>query len=241
VFPALRVAALTGLSSEDWKELRAAFPGLPAGAGTRNAARRLLLARLAARRLSTGRWSCRLVGAPPEESPTVYVSAHLGSLQALRYTLRARGVAAANVVDPHNLDRAEPKRQDGIFDSRHPLDFPHVLPAARPHALRSALRRGSLIVTADQPGERGVEIDFLGGRLWIDSRPFRLARGARVPCRPAFLTLPRGRWTLTLGSPLPADEDRALASFGELLGRVAGQAPSDLDGVVYRALARERR
>jgi hypothetical protein len=241
VFSDRRVAALTGLSSEDWKALRAAFPGLPAGAGTRSAARRLLLARLASRRLSTGRWSCRLVGAPPAASPTVYVSAHLGSLQALRYTLRARGVAVANVLGPHNLNRAEPERQDRIFDSRQPIDFPHVFPAARPHALRSALQRGSLILTADQPAERGVEVDFLGGRLRLDPRPFRLARGSRVPCRPAFLTLPRGRWTLTLGSPLPADEDRALASFGELLGRVAAEAPWDLDGMVYRTLARERR
>lgn len=240
MFSGRRVAALTGLSAEEWSELRTAFPGLPSAPGPRAAARRLLLGRLAARRLATGRWSARLVGAPPAAAPTVYVSAHLGSLQGLRYTLRARGIAAANVVGPHNLTRPEPERQDRVFDARHALDFPHVLAASRVHALRSALRRGSLIATADQPEGKGVEVAFLGGRLRLDPRPFRLARDARVPCRAAFLTLPRGRWTLTLGDPLPGDEERALDAFARCLEQVAGRAPADLDGPVYRALARRR-
>jgi hypothetical protein len=238
VFSARRVAALTGLSAEEWKELRAAYPALPSASGPRAAARRLLLRRLAARRLTTGRWSAKLVGAPPSESPTVYVSAHFGSLQGLRYTLRARGFAVANVLGPHNLERPEAARQDRIFDERHPLDFPHVLPAARVQALRSTLRRGSLILTADQPQQNGVEIPFLGGRLRLDPRPFRFARGAGVPCRPAFLTLPRGRWTLTLGAALPNDEGRALEGFARCLREIAAQSPLDLDGPVYRALAR---
>jgi hypothetical protein len=238
VFSARRVAALTGLSAVEWRALRASYPELPSAAGPRAAARRLLLGRLAARRLTTGRWSTRLVGSPPTESPTVYVSAHFGSLQGLRYTLRARGIAVANVLGPHNLERPVAARQDRIFDARHALDFPHVLPAARVHALRSALRRGSLIVTADQPQESDVEIPFLGGRLRLDPRPFRLARGAGVPCRPAFLTLPRGRWTLTLGEALPNDETRALGAFARCLREVAARSPLDLDGPVYRALAR---
>ena len=241
MFSARRVAALTGLSAEEWKELSGAFPELPSAAGARAAARRILLARLAARRLSTGRWPARIEGTPPDATPTVYVSAHLGSLQGLRYTLRARGLAVANVLASHNLaSRSEPARQDRLFDAGHPIDFPHVLPAARVHALRSALRRGSLILTADQPEGRGVDVDFLGGRLRIDPRPFRLARSAHVPSRPAFLTLPRGRWTLTLGDPLPEDEGSALDAFARCLREAVSRSPLDLDGPVYRALVRGR-
>ena len=238
MFSGRRVAALTGLEPSEWKELRRVFPALPSAPGPRAAARRLLLRRLAARRLATGRWNARLAGAPPAVSPTVYVSAHLGSLQGLRYTLRARGILVANVLGPHNLERTEAARQDRVFDARHALDFPHVFPAARVHALRSALRRGSLIVTADQPDGRGVEAPFLGGRLRLDSRPFRLARGAGVPCRPAFLSLPGGRWTLSLGNPLPDGEEDALDAFARMLAAVAARSPLDLDGPVYRALTR---
>ena len=232
------VSSLTGISSGQWKQVRAAFPALPAGLGPRAAAGRLLLARLAARRLASGRWTARLDGRPPSAGPTAYVSAHLGSLQSLRYTLRARGIPAANVLGPHNLERSAAEKQDLLFDVRHPLDFPHVFPAARVHRLRAALRTGSLILAADLPARDAVIVPFLGGRLRLDPRPFRLARGAGVPCRPAFLTLPAGRWTLTLGEVLPAAEDAALAAFAACLERVARRAPSDLDGVVYLNLAR---
>jgi hypothetical protein len=93
-------------------------------------------------------------------------------------------------------------------------------------------------VTADQPDGHGVEVPFLGGRLRLDPRPFRLARSAGVPCRPAFLTLPRGRWTLTLGDPLPGGEEGALEAFASSLAAVAARSPLDLDGPVYRVLAR---
>jgi predicted LPLAT superfamily acyltransferase len=234
------VAGLTGISAAEWREVRAAFPGLPRGAGGLAAARRLLLARLAARRLASGRWSARLEGTPPSPRPAVYVSAHLGSLQALRYTLRARRVRAATVLGPYNVARPEAERQDRLFDGRHPLDFPHVFPAARAHRLRSALAAGSLILAADLPAADGVEIPFLGGRLRLDPRPFRLARTVGVPCRPAFLTLPGGRWTLTLGDPLPAGEAAALEAYARCLEEVARRAPLDLDGIVYLNLARGR-
>lgn len=237
-----RIAALTGISAAGWKELRGAYPRLPAAAGPRAAARRVLLARLAARRLRTGRWDARIEGeAPgPGDGPTVFVSAHLGSLQGLRYTLRARGVAVATVLGPHNLQRPEAERQDLLFDAAHPLDFPHVLPASAVHRLRTALRRGSLVLAADLPdGAEGVSVPLLGGRADIDPRPFRLARAAGVPCRPAFLTLPRGRWTLTLGPILPVDEAAAIAAFARRLAAVAAGSPLDLDGPVYLRRARE--
>jgi hypothetical protein len=59
-----------------------------------------------------------------------------------------------------------------------------------------------------------------------------------VPCRPAFLTLPRGRWTLTVGPGLPGDEEAAVTEFGRFLSEVAARSPLDLDGVVYRSLAK---
>ena len=238
IFAGRGISSLTGISSGQWKQVRAAFPALPAGLGPRAAARRLLLARLAARRLASGRWTARLEGKPPSGGPTAYVSAHLGSLQGLRYTLRALGVPAATVLGPHNLERSAAEKQDRLFDSRHPLDFPHFFPAAKVHRLRAALRMGSLILAADLPAEDAVVVSFLGGRLRVDPRPFRLARAARVPCRPAFLTLPAGRWTLTLGEVLPTAEDAALAAYAECLERAVRRAPADLDGVVYLSLAR---
>jgi lauroyl/myristoyl acyltransferase len=200
----------------------------------------MLLARLASRRLASGRWSARLEGAPPSGDPTVYVSAHLGSLQGLRYTLRARGVRVATVLGPHNLERTEAQRQDRVFDARHPLDFPHVFEASRVHRLRTALGAGSLVFAADLPAEAGIEYPFLGGVVHLDPRPFRLARATGVACRPAFLTMPRGRFTLTLGDPLPADERAALEAYAGCLSRVAERSPLDLDGVVYLNLARAR-
>ena len=235
-----RVESLTGIAAEDWKRLRAAFPELPAAAGTRAAARRLLLSRLASRRLRTGNWEARLVGAPPSPEPTVYVSAHWGSLAALRYTLRARGIAVGNALGPHNLARAEAERQDRLFDRRHPLPYPHVYEAARAHRLRGALRKGSLILAADLPAALRVPAPLLGGRVFLDPRPFRLARAAGVPCRPAFLTLPRGRWTLTLGDPLPRDAEAALAAFARCFAAAARRSPLDLDGVVYRSFLEAR-
>ena len=170
----------------------------------------------------------------------MYVSAHLGSLQVLRYALRERGVKAATALGPHNLERPTAEAQDRVFDARHPLDFPHVFPAAAVHRLRGALGRGSLVLAADLPrrGE-GVEVPFLGGRVLVDPRPFRLARAAGVPCRPAFLTLPRGRFTLTLGAELPGNEAAALAAYAKCLAGVAERSPLDLDGVVYLRLAGE--
>lgn len=171
----------------------------------------------------------------------MYVSAHLGSLQGLRYTLRALGVPAATVLGPHNLSRAEPERQDRVFDARHPVDFPHAFPASAVHRLRGALKKGSLILAADLPTPGiGIPVPFLGGRSLLDPRPFRLARAARVACRPAFLTMPLGRWTLTLGPVLPTDEGAALAIYARCLAETAAKSPLDLDGPVYLALAKPR-
>jgi hypothetical protein len=51
----------------------------------------------------------------------------------------------------------------------------------------------------------------------------------------------RRRWTLTLGAPLPDDEDEAVRAFAGVYRRVASAAPADLDGVVYLNLARGAR
>jgi hypothetical protein len=241
VLAARRVRRLTGISLEDWRELSDRFPELTPDPGRLAARSRARLARLAARSLASGRWPAELDGDPPGESPTVYVSAHIGSLQALRYCLRARGVAAATLLGPFNLERSAAERQDRAFDRRHPIAFPHFFPAASVHRLRTALRSGSLIAAADLPARAGIEEPVLGGRVRLDPRPFRLARAAGAACRPAFLTLPGGRWTLTLGERLPEDEDEAVRAFAAVYRRVASAAPADLDGVVYLHLARGAR
>ena len=238
---ARRVRRLTGISIDDWRELTETFSELPSGPGPLAARRRALLARLAARSLASGRWPAELRGDPPSDKPTVYVSAHIGSLQALRYSLRARGVPMANVLGPFNLDRSDAERQDRVFDRRYPIAFPHFFPAASAHRLRTALRSGSLIAAADLPARGGIEEALLGGLVRLDPRPFRLARTVGVACRPAFLTLPEGRWTLTLGDRLPRDEDEAAREFAGVYRRVASAAPVDLDAVVYLNLARAAR
>lgn len=235
---ARRVLRLTGISIEDWHELAGSFPDLPPDPGPLASRRRALLARLAARSLASGRWPSELHGDPPSSEPTVYVSAHIGSLQVLRYVLRARGVPAATVLGPFNLDRTDAERQDRVFDRRHPIAFPHFFPAANVHRLRTALRSGSLIAAADLPARGGRKEALLGGLVRLDPRPFRLSRTTGAVCRPAFLTLPGGRWTLTLGEPLPQDEDEAVRAFAGVYRRVASAAPADLDGVVYLNLAR---
>ena len=113
------------------------------------------LARLASRALSSGRWNLRLEGDSPSERPCVYVTAHLGSLQALRYALRARGIPAATILGPHNLDRRSAAAQDRVFDRRYPLDFPHAFASSQVHRLRGALKRGSLVAAADLPRREG--------------------------------------------------------------------------------------
>jgi lauroyl/myristoyl acyltransferase len=183
--------------------------------------------------LATGRWDLRLDGDPPGAEPCVYVTAHIGSMQALRYALRARGVPAATVLGPYNLDRSQAIPQDRVFDRRYTLDFPHALPSSAAHRLRSALKRGSLIAAADMPEKGGIPARVLGGPALLDPRPFRLARLSGTDCRPAFVTMPEGRWTLTLGPVLSGDERACAEAFGRVFARVASAAPLDIDGVVY--------
>ncbi len=232
-----RIREWTGIAPDEWGELARAFPLLGERPGPRAARARRDLHDLCARALSTGRWRPRLDGTAPGPEPTVYLTAHFGSLGALRYCLRSHGVPVANALGPHNLRRPEMEARDRIFDARFPMRFPHVFEASRVHRLRTALRSGSLLLAADLPGGQSVEVDWLGGRVRLDPRPIRLARAAGVSCRPAFLTLPRQGWTLTLGAELPPGEASALRAFGAVYAAVAAEAPWDVDGVVYRRLA----
>ncbi len=243
--PVLReseIAAWTGLSSQRWRQLAARFPGLPRMPGLRAARSRRRIGELAGRALAGGAWDPLWEGPEPPRGPAVYVTAHLGSLLALRYTLRARGVAVASVIAPYNFERADPAAKDAVFDRRFPMVFPHVVSSAHTHRLRGLLKRGSLILAADLPAKppdsEAFEARVLGGTADLDPRPFRLARLAGVPCLAVFLTLPRRRWTVTLSRPLPADENGecealALARFARALAEAAARAPWDLDGPVY--------
>ncbi|HEY2798824.1 MAG TPA: hypothetical protein VGK26_13105 [Thermoanaerobaculia bacterium] len=245
--PVLReseIAAWTGLSSERWRRLADRFPDLPRTPGPRAARARRRMGELAGLALSGGKWDPQWEGPEPPRGPAVYVTAHLGSLLALRYILRARGVAVASVIAPYNFERADPAAKDAVFDRRFPIVFPHVVSSAHTHRLRGLLKRGSLILAADLPrhsaksseSER-FEASLLGGAADLDPRPFRLARLARVPCLPVFLTLPRRRWTITLGRPLPADRndagEAAHRAFALAFAGAAARAPWDLDGPVY--------
>lgn len=222
------VSRITGISREQWRAIGRAYPALGEDPGRRAARARMRLRFLIGRSLALRRHDARWVGPPLDERPTMFATAHLGDLRGLRYALRRR-VPAANVVW-NASDRALVAEDDTRFDRDSPHDFPHVWSAAAPHALRSALARGSLIAAADVPAPRPVEAGLLGGRVRLDPRPFRLARLARVPCRSIFLTAPGGRLRVTLGANLPAAEEEAVRLFAEDLARAARDAPFELDG-----------
>jgi hypothetical protein len=236
--PVLReseVASWTGLSSEQWRQLAVEFPDLPRLPGPRAARARRRMGELAGRALAGGEWKPLWEGSEPPRGPAVYLTAHLGSLLALRYVLRARGIAVASVIAPYNFERADPAAKDAVFDRRFPMVFPHVASSAQTHRLRGLLKRGSLILAADLPAKPSDAFPspLLGGTADLDARPLRFARLAGVPCVPVFLTVPRRRWTLTLGEPLPANERPAHEAFSRAFERAAERAPWDLDGPVY--------
>ena len=112
------------------------------------------------------------------------MTAHVGDLRSLRYLMR-REIPIATVVVATDEERADLANADRLFDLGTPRDFPHVLSSRQPHRLRSALRRGSLIVSADLPEQDGASFPCLGGQLRLDPRPFRLARlcARAVPSR----------------------------------------------------------
>ena len=227
------VVALTGISSEAWRQLAQIHPDLGFDPGPRAARARRRLNGFAIRALATGVWRPLWTGSAPSSEPTVYVTAHIGSLLALRYVLRSRGTCAASAIAPYNFDRPDPAAKDAVFDRRFPMRFPHVISAAQPHRIRTALSSGSVILASDLPAKDAFAGRLLGGDVALDPRPFRLARLAGVACRPAFVTLPGRRWRITLGDPLPAPEEPARAEFARILQEVASRAPLDLDGLVY--------
>lgn len=227
------VVRWTGISSAAWRQLAESFPELPRDPGPRAARARVRLSAFSERALANGAWRAFWTGAAPSFEPTVYVTAHIGSLLALRYVLRSRGITAASVIAPYNFERSGPAAKDAIFDRRFPLPWPHVLSSAGAHRMRTALASGSLILAADLPARASFPGRVLGRDVPLDPRPFRLARLAGVRCRPAFLTLPGRRWTVAIGDPLPEDEARAQEAFACVLESVAKRAPVDLDGLVY--------
>ncbi|MGH9366845.1 MAG: hypothetical protein ACRD3M_04125, partial [Thermoanaerobaculia bacterium] len=162
----------------------------------------------------------------------VYATGHVGDLRSLRYFLRLR-IPVATVVSAAGEKGGAAGRLHRELEERVPRDFPHLLSSESPHRLRSALSRGSLIVSADLPEAEGAAFPCLGGTLRLDPRPFRLARLAAVPCRPIFLTAPSGRLTITIGPILSREEEPALAGFARALESVAEETPFEIDGVTW--------
>lgn len=233
----VEVERVTGLSRDGWRLLALQFPALGPDPGPPAARARRRLHFLVGRALGTPRHAPRLRGEPPEETPTLYVTAHIGDLRGLRYLLRT-WLPIATVVAAADERRAAIAEEDSRYDARFPGEFPHALSSRRPHRLRSALRRGSLVATADLPDSDGVEAPFLGGRIRLDARPFRLARIAGVPCRALFLTAPDGRLTITVGERLPREDGAALEAFAGKLCAVSAASPFETDGLTLRYHAR---
>ena len=240
------VAAITGLEESRWTEMSGLFPLLGSCPGRDAARQRRSLGLLAGNALS--RNSRRIVWRPgrPDPDPALYFTIHLGNVRLLRYFLRLAGIAVATIVDATHLADPRVRAQNAWIDRRRPIAFPHVVFAGEVHRLRSALRRGSLMAAVDRihrpmPGKGGEDrvVPFLGGRLTLDLSALRLARIARVPVRPIFLTLPGERLTITVGDPLPADADRAGERFGALADAAARASPADFDAYTHRFLLRD--
>lgn len=232
------ILAATRISREDWRDLARSFPGLGPDPGPRAARARLAMEFLAGRALSTARHGPVWRGGLPPATPTLYVTAHLGDLRALRYLLRTR-VPAGSIIAPENEERPDGEAQDRLFDERFPRAFPHVFPSREAHRIRAALREGSLIAAADAPAEEAFEAPLLQGTLRLDPRPFRLARLAGVSSRPLFLTAPGTRLTVTLGEVLPEGALPAIGCFAQVLARVAQESPWDWDGATHLRRMRE--
>jgi hypothetical protein len=218
----------TGLSRDRWRELGRALPVLGRDPGRSAARARRRLDFLVGRALGNARHGPVWRGAPVEPRPTVFVTGHIGDLRGLRLFLRRR-LPAASVVSE------EGRRQGTTEDPFTAGDdgFPHVLSAASAHRLRAALRRGSLIAAVDVAAPGGRRVSLLGGAISVDARPIRLARIARVPCRPLFLTAPRGRLTVTAAAPVREDDPGAIEDFARAFDRVARESPHELDGVTH--------
>jgi hypothetical protein len=226
------IRAATGISRRQWQDLGRAFPRLGPDPGPDAARARRRFDALLGRAFSDDRHVPVFRDAPPSPGPCVYATGHVGDLRGLRYLLRLR-IAVAAVVNEDAAHRATRGRRHPNVEERVPRDFPHVLPSSNPHGLRSALRRGSLIVTADLPAAGGQEFPCLGGVLRLDPRPFRLARFSGTPCRPIFLTAPEGLLTITIGPALPEKEADALSGFARAFERAAEETPFDIDGVTW--------
>jgi hypothetical protein len=222
----------TRLSRSQWRDLGRAFPRLGSDPGPDAALARRRFGFLVGRALADRGDGPVFRDAPPPAEPCLYATAHVGDLRSLRYFLRPR-IAIATVIRPPERGELLGGSEHRAFEERVPRDFPHVLSAREPHRLRSALARGSLIVSSDLPEAESAPFPCLGGEIRLDPRPFRLARLAGVPSRPLFLTAPAGRLTITVGQPLPREETAGLAAFAAALARIADESALEIDGFTW--------
>jgi len=242
-----QVEKLTGLDEDTWRRMAGIFPRLGGDPGPAAARRRRELALLAAHTLAPGSRRVFWQPARPGAEPTLYLTIHLGDLRVLRYLLRLAGIPAATVVDETHLRNRDGRRDDAIVDRLRSHAFPHLVFAGDVHRLRSVLGKGgSLIAAIDRihaPAKRRPEreIPFLGGRLILDLSALRLARLARVPARPLFLSAPGRRLTVSVGEPLPPDPEEAARRFGDRADAVARDSPADFDGFTHRFLLADPR
>jgi len=135
----------------------------------------------------------------------IFVSAHFGNWEWLGPAGAAVGLKVALVVRPFDDPRLD-RLIDGVRRSGNVETF------GKDNALGSLLNwlrnRGAAGILADQsPRENGVPVTFFGQPCWATAGPALIARRARVPIHPVFMTRqPGGRYVLAFEPPIEPAE-----------------------------------
>jgi len=140
-----------------------------------------------------------------QDRGAVFVSAHFGNWEWLGPAGAAVGLKVALVVRPFD----DPKLNrliDGVRRSGNVETF------SKDNAMGPLLtwlrEKGAAGILADQsPRENGVPVTFFGQSCWATAGPALIARRARVPIHPVFMTRqPDGRYLLAFEPPVEPAE-----------------------------------
>ncbi len=160
----------------------------------------------------------------------VLVTAHMGSfevgLAALPATERAIHVVFKRDALPV-FDRLRRRLRDGLGVTEAPVDDGFAVWAG----LRDALARDEVVaIQGDRvlPGQKGLAVPVLGGRLTLPTGPFKLALAAGAPVIPIFsVRQPDGRIAIRIRPALTViDVPAAVAAYAAELAEQLAAHPT---------------